>query len=315
MTIVDGQDDGKALENPKFLAGTPYLYNYQDTQLPLDNIDDLRDFLNTVKSGGISEVDHDNKKLTNLLTGLQAIHDGENDNNKEGTAVWEIIIKHNPEYYYKVYSSLFTSNFHNELLNEESTTIFSNFFYHLHRRASRAKFEKNVHIDDVQKSAEFATQNWHTDSTELHDLYEKIRANRNHEYINLIDDNSTLLRQGQLNTDMLLRRKFVNNILNSLLICISLFIITGYLSMSLGYSLPTIMTINIAIAVLFAISVLIAIISENNRHDLNFNRIGAPGYPVLNNQVQMKYQAGSSPCETQADPNSCNTQTYCTGLK
>jgi len=46
--------------------------------------------------------------------------------------------------------------------------------------------------------------------------------------------------------------------------------------MSLGYSLPTIMTINVAIAVLFAISVLMAILSENKRHDLNFNRIGAP---------------------------------------
>lgn len=303
MTFED-QDDGKALENPKFLADTPYLYNYQDTQLPLENLEDLSEFLDTVKT----VVAHDNKKLTNLLAGLQAIHDGENDNNKEGTEVWDIIIKHNPEYYYKVYSSLFTSNFHNELLGN------SNFFYQLHRRASRAKFEKNVHIDDVQKSAEFATQNWHTDSTELHDLYEKIRANRNHEYINLIDDNSTLLRQSQLNTDMLLRRKFVNNILNSLLICISLFIITGYLSMSLGYSLPTIMTINVTIAVLFAISVLMAILSENNRHDLNFNRIGAPGYPVLNNEVQMKYQAGSTSCETQADPNSCNTQA-CTGLK
>ena len=172
MTFED-QDDGKALENPKFLADTPYLYNYQDTQLPLENLEDLSEFLDTVKT----VVDHDNKKLTNLLAGLQAIHDGENDNNKEGTEVWEMIIKHNPEYYYKVYSSLFTSNFHNELLGN------SNFFYQLHRRASRAKFEKNVHIDDVQKSAEFATQNWHTDSTELHDLYEKIRANRNHEYI------------------------------------------------------------------------------------------------------------------------------------
>ena len=303
MTSTE-QDDGNALENPKFLAGTPYLYNYQDTPLPLTSYDDLSNFLGTTTTA----INHTNKKLTNLLNGLEAIRDGETNGNKEGSTLWNMVIVHNPEYYYKVLSSLFTSSFHNLLLEE------SNFFYQLHKRASRAKYEKNVHIDDVQKSAEFATQNWHTDSTQLHDLYEKIRANRNHEYINLIDDNSTLLRQAQLNRDMYLRRKFVNSILNSLFVCICLFIITGYLSMSLGYSLATIMTINMVIVVLFSISILFAILGENNRHDLNFNKIDAPGYPVINNEVQMKYQAGSASCGTQADPYSCNTQA-CTGLK
>tara|TARA_B100001175_G_scaffold123533_1_gene105188 strand:- start:9334 stop:10239 length:906 start_codon:yes stop_codon:yes gene_type:complete len=296
------EDDGAALENPTFLQNTPYLYSYQDTPLPLENDGELNDFLEI-----LSSVDHDTPKLNNLLNGLKAIRDRETDTNKEGTPIWEMIVDHNPEYYYKVYSSLFTKTYHNQLLEE------SNFFAQLYRRASRAKFEKNVHIDDVQKSAEFATENWHTDSSQLHDLYEKIRANRNHEYINLIDDNSTLLRQSQLNTDMLLRRQFINKILNSSLLCISLFIITGYLSMSLGYSLPTIMTVNLLILVLFGISLLIAILSENKRHDLNFSRLGFPGYPVINNEVQMKYTAGAS-CGTQNDIKTCNTQ-KCTGLK
>tara|TARA_B100000902_G_scaffold400058_1_gene475341 strand:+ start:10993 stop:11898 length:906 start_codon:yes stop_codon:yes gene_type:complete len=296
------QDDGKALENPVFLQNTPYLYSYQDTPLPIESDEELNDFLTM-----LSSVDHDTPKLNNLLNGLTAIKDRETDDNKEGSPIWVIVIDHNPEYYYKVYSSLFTKSYHDQLLSQ------SNFFAQLHRRASRAKFENNVHIDDVQKSAEFATENWHTDSSQLHDLYEKIRANRNHEYINLIDDNSTLLRQAQLNRDMLLRRQFVNTILNSLLLTLSLFIITGYLSMSLGYSLPTIMTINLLIVILFGIRILMAILTENRRHELNFTRISPPGYPVHNLNVQAKYTQGAS-CGTQSNPNTCETQ-KCTGLK
>ena len=75
------------------------------------------------------------------------------------------MILHNSEYYYKVYASLFTEAFHNQLLTD------SPFFKALHEKAARAKSVRRIHLNDVQNSAENATENWQTDANQLHMLY------------------------------------------------------------------------------------------------------------------------------------------------
>jgi hypothetical protein len=276
------------IANPKFLAGTKYLYQYADADsLPIDTSEKLKSFVSLIEADDASN--GPNRGLNHLYMGLQII-------SQDGVTNWsdklDSMIKHNSEYYYKVYASLFTELFHDSLLSS------SPFFKKLRDRAARAKSNRRMHLNDVQNSSENATENWKTGSNQLHMLYERLRANRNHEYINLLDDNSTLIRQGQLNHDMLLRRQFINKLLRDLLILICLLILSGFLNV-LGYSITTVFTFNVIIFTIFGLNFLYALYSSQRRHSLNYNRIAKNKFPIRNEDVQAKYTSGN--CEDSPD--------------
>ena len=214
-----------AIKNPKFLSDTKYLYKHH-TGLPLDSDQALSSFIEEIKSDAGKYSQYAN--LTHLLSALNAIKGSSNGDAQN-------ILDFHPEYYYKVIASLFTEAYHDSLLTS------SEYFLQLHNNAANARKERHIHLNDVQNSATNATENWKEDAEQLALLYERLRANRNHEYINLVDDNTTLLRQAQLNHDMLLRRQFINKMLRDILILVCLFIISGFLN-HMGYASTTILT-------------------------------------------------------------------------
>ena len=210
-----------AIKNPKFLSDTKYLYKHHDG-LPLDSDVALSEFISAIETDAKQYSQYQN--LTHLLNALKAIKGSMNDDAQD-------VLDFHAEYYYKVIASLFTETFHDKLL------ISSEYFLQLHNNAANSRKERHIHLNDVQNSATNATENWKEDAEQLALLYERLRANRNHEYINLVDDNTTLLRQAQLNHDMLLRRQFINKMLRDILILVCLFIISGFLN-HMGYDQP-----------------------------------------------------------------------------
>ena len=260
------------VETPKFLKDTQYLYSVAGDKLPLQSDTDLTNFL-TVIDG------EDYGSLSNLRSALAAIN-GSMDDNAE-----DIILFH-PEYYYKVISSLFTEEYHNTLLGSSA------YFLDLHNKAANSRKERHVYLNDVQNSATNATDNWKEDADQLALLYDRLRANRNHEYINLVDDNTTLLRQAQLNHDMLLRRQFINKMLRDILILICLFILSGFLN-HIGYASTTILTINVVLLTLFGLNFLYSLYIRQKRHELNYKRFGKFLYPKIDPDTQKKYADGA----------------------
>jgi len=276
-----------AIKNPKFLSDTKYLYKHHDG-LPLDSDAALSTFIAAIKADAKQYSQYTN--LTHLLSALVAIK-GSTDDDAQN------VLDFHPEYYYKVISSLFTEAYHNSLL----TT--SEYFLQLHNNAANSRKERHIHLNDVQNSATNATENWKEDAEQLALLYERLRANRNHEYINLVDDNTTLLRQAQLNHDMLLRRQFINKMLRDILILVCLFIISGFLN-HMGYASTTILTINVVLLTLFGLSFLYSLYIRQKRHQLNYKRFGKFLYPKIDPDTQTKYAEGVCSDDYDSDPNS-----------
>ena len=275
-----------AIKNPKFLSDTKYLYKHHDG-LPLDSDVALSEFISAIETDAKQYSQYAN--LTHLLNALKAIKGSMNDDAQD-------VLDFHAEYYYKVIASLFTETFHDKLL------ISSEYFLQLHNNAANARKERHIHLNDVQNSATNATENWKEDADQLALLYERLRANRNHEYINLVDDNTTLLRQAQLNHDMLLRRQFINKMLRDILILVCLFIISGFLNY-MGYASTTILTINVVLLTLFGLNFLYSIYIRQKRHELNYKRFGKFLYPKIDQDTQLKYAEGVC-SDDDSDPNS-----------
>jgi len=275
-----------AIKNPKFLSDTKYLYKHHDG-LPLDSDVALSEFISAIQTDAKQYSQYAN--LTHLLNALKAIKGSMNDDAQD-------VLDFHAEYYYKVIASLFTETFHDKLL------ISSEYFLQLHNNAANARKERHIHLNDVQNSATNATENWKEDADQLALLYERLRANRNHEYINLVDDNTTLLRQAQLNHDMLLRRQFINKMLRDILILVCLFIISGFLN-HMGYASTTILTINVVLLTLFGLNFLYSIYIRQKRHELNYKRFGKFLYPKIDQDTQLKYAEGVC-SDDDSDPNS-----------
>ncbi len=275
-----------AIKNPKFLSDTKYLYKHHD-ELPLDSPEALSEFISAIDTDAKQYSQYAN--LTHLLNALKAIKGSMNDDAQD-------VLDFHAEYYYKVIASLFTETFHDKLL------ISSEYFLQLHNNAANARKERHIHLNDVQNSATNATENWKEDADQLALLYERLRANRNHEYINLVDDNTTLLRQAQLNHDMLLRRQFINKMLRDILILVCLFIISGFLN-HMGYASTTILTINVVLLTLFGLNFLYSIYIRQKRHELNYKRFGKFLYPKIDQDTQLKYAEGVC-SDDDSDPNS-----------
>jgi len=275
-----------AIKNPKFLSDTKYLYKHHD-ELPLDSPEALSQFISAIETDAKQYSQYAN--LTHLLNALKAIKGSMNSDAQD-------VLDFHAEYYYKVIASLFTETFHDKLL------ISSEYFLQLHNNAANARKERHIHLNDVQNSATNATENWKEDADQLALLYERLRANRNHEYINLVDDNTTLLRQAQLNHDMLLRRQFINKMLRDILILVCLFIISGFLN-HMGYASTTILTINVVLLTLFGLNFLYSIYIRQKRHELNYKRFGKFLYPKIDQDTQLKYAEGVC-SDDDSDPNS-----------
>ena len=265
-----------AIKNPKFLSDTKYLYKHHDG-LPLDSDVALSEFISAIQTDAKEISQYQN--LSHLLNALIAIKGSMNNDAQD-------ILDFHAEYYYKVIASLFTEAYHDSLLTS------SEYFLQLHNNAANARKERHIHLNDVQNSATNATENWKEDAEQLALLYERLRANRNHEYINLVDDNTTLLRQAQLNHDMLLRRQFINKMLRDILILICLFILSGFLN-HIGYASTTILTINVVLLTLFGLNFLYSLYIRQKRHELNYKRFGKFLYPKIDADTQKKYADGA----------------------
>ena len=275
-----------AIKNPKFLSDTKYLYKHHDG-LPLDSPEALSEFISAIQTDAKQYSQYQN--LTHLLNALIAIKGSMNDDAQN-------ILDFHAEYYYKVIASLFTETYHDKLL------ISSEYFLQLHNNAANSRKERHIHLNDVQNSATNATENWKEDAEQLALLYERLRANRNHEYINLVDDNTTLLRQAQLNHDMLLRRQFINKMLRDILILDMFVHISGFLN-HMGYRSTTILTINVVLLTLFGLNFLYSIYIRQKRHELNYKRFGKFLYPKIDQDTQLKYAEGVC-SDDDSDPNS-----------
>ena len=264
------------IQTPKYLNETKYLYSIAPEHLPIQDDQKLDAFLSAIDTHTSSSSHYET--LNNLRSALEAIQSG-------GDGAKDILDFH-PEYYYKVISSLFTEAYHNELLTS------NNLFLQLHNNAANSRKERHVFLNDVQNSATNATENWNEDADQLALLYKRLRKNRNHEYINLVDDNTTLLRQAQLNHDMLLRRQFINKMLRDILILICLFILSGFLN-HIGYASTTILTINVVLLTLFGLNFLYSLYIRQKRHELNYKRFGKFLYPKIDADTQKKYADGA----------------------
>jgi hypothetical protein len=175
-----------------------------------------------------------------------------------------------------------SEDLHDEMLDKNER------FKELHDAAMDHKRKGMVDKNQYVLSAENATHNWFENTTELQAVYKKLRENRNHEFTNIIDDNSTLLRQTQINHDMLIRRRYLNQFLKIIVIFIAIIILIGYMN-HLNYNFDIILVVLLIVFLLFAITCITTFLYQRKMHSLEFERISFPGYPVMNEDVQNEY--------------------------
>ena len=259
-----------------------------DGSLPLKDDDGLQNFYNTVKN---------EQNLENAAAGLKYIIESGNGG-VDAASEQRFLV--NAEYYYKVYASLLTREYHDELSQNNL------FFKTLKKNAFEAKRNRHSHLNEVQNTAQNATENWQHTSSELVMLYNRLRGNRNHEYVNLIDDNSTLKRQRDLSHDLFIRRQNMNTFLRICTIFLCLLILTGYMRYN-NHNLAMLTVANLVIFVLFGILVISMILKSDHMHRLDSNRLRFKGWPVLDETVQAKYTGNCSADETSgtSGPGNC----------
>ena len=260
------------MANNTYLSGTNMEYVVSDDKtsiLPLKNKVDFQKWT----SSALNE----QPGLENMAIILKSVGSGNRENG------WRRIVKFAPLYYYKAVSSVMTENLHDSLIKEVDSP--------LKELRLRAKDHKRRGLRDKNEfinAAENATFNWIEGSIELKDVYERLNQHRNSEYINLVDDNSTILRQSQLNHDMLLRRRSINQYLMMISIYVAILILIGYMN-HLGYDFQVVMVLLLVVFILFFITTIKIYLTQQRRHALNYNRIDLKGYPVMNEEIQKKY--------------------------
>tara|TARA_Y100000389_G_C17464068_1_gene524076 strand:- start:3582 stop:4403 length:822 start_codon:yes stop_codon:yes gene_type:complete len=259
--------------------------DYDDGNLPVSNKSDLA----SLGSGLGSD-------LTTLSQVLDAVGNGTRNSGLDDA------IEYNPVYYYKVLASVMTADFHEDLIGEDGL------FKELRDAAFRKRMEVHRNLNEVQNSAQNATKNWTVNSDHLGKMYESLRKNRSHEYITIVDDNTTLLRQSQLNNDMRRRREYVNAYLKIVVIFLCLLILVGYMN-HIEFGLDFVIPIILVLLVLFTITCLITWRNHKRMHDLAYLRLKFPGYPVKNEAIQKKYLGD---CST---GNTDSREATCTGLQ
>lgn len=277
------------MANP-YLSGTNMEYVVTDEEtsvLPLGTMQEFDAWVENAVNG--------KSGLTNMTHVLQSIKESKNIGN------FEKISRYAPLFYYKAVSSVMTQDLHDAFINKaDSRLMILRDAAAEHRRLGMR--DKNEFVN----AAENATFNWIQGSSELAEVYNKLRENRNYEYVNLVDDNSTILRQSQLNHDMMLRRKSMNQFLKIICIYLAIIILVGYIN-HIGYDYQLVSVVLIVVFVLFLITIITTLFTQRRMHSLNYNRLAFPGYPVMNEEVQNQYVGDCT------DPSNMKS-VKCTGL-
>tara|TARA_Y100000389_G_C17450600_1_gene514503 strand:- start:17 stop:838 length:822 start_codon:yes stop_codon:yes gene_type:complete len=253
----------------------PTIFNYSSTNeyLPIDKQEDLYNFIQQLSDGY-----YESKPNSNLKIGLEAIYNRTSDLSDDE----QKIIDFHSAYYYKVFSSLFTQSFH------DSHLLSDTFFKALHDNAMKVKSDSLKKRNEIQRTSEIATENWQYNSNELKTLYYRLHRNNDNEYQNYIDNNTTLLRQGQLNHNMFLKQMEWNQFLKLLSACVCMILIIGYLA-SIEFS-PTIIRLSfVAVFFIFTVNLLLLFMSSRRRHKLLYPNLRFQGYPVRDENTQKKY--------------------------
>lgn len=253
-----------------FLYNTPFLHSVQNVFLPITNDDELNTFITHV-----SDTKFDNKgKLQNLINGLTIIKN--NDTSKIPT----YFKGPSSLYYFKVYASLMSSDYFEDMIQDNAV------FDSLYKNAKGSN-------EQTFKSYSAATSSWKTDANQLKSHFDKMRKHNNKELIEIADDNTTLLRQANINQDFYLRRKYLNKRLNSTVYFICFLILIGYLK-SINYDKGIVGIMTLTITTIYIINIVLSYRYQNNMHKLNFNKLNHPGYPVRNEETQNKYLGNCS---------------------
>jgi len=245
------QDDGKHRDNP---------------YLPITNSTELYAFNQKVQ-----ELNYEN--LKHLTTGLDHITNKINEDLPYFKGPMS-------EFYFKVYASLMDHDYLINLLTQNSGD-YNEVFYNLYSSA------KNYNRD-ILGSYKLNTDKWHANTNELYKHYNSMRNHVNKEYIQLSDDNATLLRQGSLNHDLYLNAKFHNKRLVSTVLFISVLILIGFLK-SINYNISAIISMTVIITIIYLINMILSYKYQNKMHKLNFHELNHSGYPVRNDIIQQKY--------------------------
>lgn len=271
-----------------FLDNTPFLY--PNEKLPINSYADLEKFTNHVNTTDFNNKDN----LTNLIDGLNFIA-----NNKDVTTENLPYYFKGPSaiYYFKVYSSLMTPNFFNQMLDSSDTKNFNVVFNRLYDNASQ-------HDSHIKINYEKNIQNWNSNASYLDAHYGEMKKHNNNELSSMIDDNTTLLRQASLNNDLYLRRQFLNKRLSSTFYFICVLILIGFLK-SVNFNPVVISSMVLFLIILYIINIVSSYRYQNNMHNLNFNKLKHPGYPVKNEETQQKYLGNCGTSTSDYSSNKC----------
>lgn len=254
-----------------------FLISTSNTYLPINSSDELNNYIEFING-----INYENSNDQRLRNGLIAIANGGDSNGDFG-----VILKYHASYYYKVYASLFTQIFHDELLKSGVSVPFKD----LYDEAMRTKHESYKLRNQIQRTAENATKNWNYDSSELKDLYYRLQKNKDTEYQSTVDNNSTLLRQGQMNYDMFLRQMEWNQFLRLISACLCMILIIGFLA-STEISPDLIRLFFISVFVIFITNCIMLYMASRKRHLLLYPRLRFPGYPIRDENTQEAHKTG-----------------------
>tara|TARA_Y100000389_G_C17451862_1_gene515424 strand:+ start:120 stop:1004 length:885 start_codon:yes stop_codon:yes gene_type:complete len=239
-----------------------------DYEFPIENIEELQIFYSVIK---------DKDGLQNSANAIKLILDNSSNNLDE-------IYMANADYYYKLISSLLSKTFHDTLLQSNP------FFIQLKQFSVISQQQQDINMNEIQRVAENANHNWKYDSKHLKHIFTELRKNKTDEYVRLIDDNSTLMRQGQMNRDLMIRQEMYNEFLKYGIFFICILNIIGY-TYYIGASLKFATALVVITCIVFGICFIITFVKYQSElpHALNFNKISFKGFPIKNEIVQKKY--------------------------
>lgn len=245
--------------------------------LPISDGDKMSDFIEAMgKQGDFSS--RPNKTLKEIMRKISG-KGGSND-------IVNKAINYHADYYAKIISSLFTQEYYSILYNSNPT------FQNLINRASQNKMQNMMKLNELTKLGENSTKSWGYDADELRALYYRMKENKEVQNRDLLDSNSTLMRQRHLNYDMYLRQLEWNQFLRLIAIVLALLIIVGYLA-DIEFDPDYIRFLLIAIFIIFVVNCVLLFMSKRRRHILMYPKLAFPGFPVLNRTIQKAHKDGT----------------------
>lgn len=248
-----------------------------NTLLPISNSTKMNEFIDAMREQG----DLNSRPNNTLKEIMLEIH-----NNTGKSDIVDKAINYHADYYAKIISSLFTQEYYSSLYDSNTT------FQNLINRASQNKMHNMMKLNELTKLGENATQSWGYDADELKALYYRLKENKEVQNRDLLDSNSTLMRQRHLNYDMYLRQLEWNQFLRLISIILALLIIVGYLA-DIEFDPDYIRFLLIAVFIIFIVNCILLFMSKRRRHILMYPKLAFPGFPVLNRTIQKAHKDGT----------------------